>query len=50
VPVQHVRIARATNRLDDVVAFYRDILGLDVLSTFEDDVEKRVWVLVDLVV
>jgi catechol 2,3-dioxygenase-like lactoylglutathione lyase family enzyme len=36
VRVQHVRIARATNRLGDVVAFYRDILGLDVLATFED--------------
>ncbi len=34
--VQHVRIARGTNRLDDVVAFYRDILGLDVLAMFED--------------
>ena len=34
--VQHVRIARSTNRLDEVVAFYRDVLGFDVLSKFED--------------
>ncbi len=34
--MQHVRIARSTTRLGDIVAFYRDILGLDVLATFED--------------
>jgi GNAT superfamily N-acetyltransferase/catechol 2,3-dioxygenase-like lactoylglutathione lyase family enzyme len=34
--VQHVRIARPTQRLGDVVAFYRDIVGLDVLAEFRD--------------
>jgi len=34
--VQHVRIARATNRLDEVAAFYRDVLGFEVLSRFAD--------------
>jgi len=31
-----VRIARPTSRLDEVVAFYRDVLGLDVIDRFQD--------------
>lgn len=31
-----IRIARPTDRLEEVVAFYRDGLGLPVLSAFED--------------
>jgi catechol 2,3-dioxygenase-like lactoylglutathione lyase family enzyme len=33
--VVQIRIARPTNRFDDVVAFYRDGLGLPVLERFE---------------
>lgn len=32
----HLRIARPTDDLDAVVAFYRDGLGFDVLGSFED--------------
>ena len=32
----HVRIARPTDRLDTVVAFYRDGLGFEVLGSFRD--------------
>jgi catechol 2,3-dioxygenase-like lactoylglutathione lyase family enzyme len=32
----NVRFARPTDRLDDVVAFYRDGLGLPVIGGFED--------------
>ena len=31
-----MRVARPTDRLDEVVRFYRDGLGLDVLGSFED--------------
>jgi catechol 2,3-dioxygenase-like lactoylglutathione lyase family enzyme len=31
-----IRIARPTSRLDEVVAFYRDVLGLEVIDTFHD--------------
>lgn len=31
-----IRIARPTSRLDDVIAFYRDVLGLDVIDSFHD--------------
>jgi catechol 2,3-dioxygenase-like lactoylglutathione lyase family enzyme len=31
-----VRIARPTSRLGEVVAFYRDTLGLEVIDRFED--------------
>jgi catechol 2,3-dioxygenase-like lactoylglutathione lyase family enzyme len=34
VPV--LRVARPTSRLDESVAFYRDGLGFDVLTSFED--------------
>lgn len=31
-----MRVARPTDRLDEVVRFYRDGLGLEVLGSFED--------------
>ena len=31
----HLRVARPTDRLDEVVAFYRDGLGFEVLGSFE---------------
>lgn len=34
LPVSQVRIARPTDRLDDVVAFYRDGLGLTEIGSF----------------
>jgi catechol 2,3-dioxygenase-like lactoylglutathione lyase family enzyme len=34
LPVAQVRIARPTDRLDEVVSFYRDGLGLPVITTF----------------
>jgi GNAT superfamily N-acetyltransferase len=34
LPVRHVRIARPTDRLDDVVRFYRDALGLPEIGGF----------------
>lgn len=34
LPVAQVRIARPTDRLDDVVAFYRDLIGLPELYRF----------------
>jgi catechol 2,3-dioxygenase-like lactoylglutathione lyase family enzyme len=36
VGVTALRISRPTDRLDEVVAFYRDALGLSVLFSFED--------------
>lgn len=36
LPVVQVRIARPTNRLPELVRFYRDGVGLEVLGTFED--------------
>ena len=35
-PLRAVRVARHTDRLDAVVAFYRDGLGLPELGRFED--------------
>ena len=35
-PTIKMRVARPTDRLDEVVHFYRDGLGLDVLGSFED--------------
>jgi catechol 2,3-dioxygenase-like lactoylglutathione lyase family enzyme len=35
LPVVQVRIARPTNRLDEVIRFYRDGLGLEVIGSFE---------------
>lgn len=32
----HLRVARPTDHLDAIVAFYRDGLGLSVLGSFED--------------
>lgn len=32
----HLRVARATDHLEEVIRFYRDGLGLDVLASFED--------------
>ena len=34
-PVAQVRIARPTDRLAEVVRFYRDALGLEQISSFE---------------
>src|ERR671926_301968 len=34
-PVTQVRIARPTDRLAEVVRFYRDVLGLEQISSFE---------------
>jgi catechol 2,3-dioxygenase-like lactoylglutathione lyase family enzyme len=31
-----IRVARPTNKLQEVVAFYRDALGLPVIGQFED--------------
>jgi catechol 2,3-dioxygenase-like lactoylglutathione lyase family enzyme len=36
LPVVGVRVARPTDRLEAVVAFYRDGLGLPVIDSFED--------------
>ncbi|MEJ1933315.1 VOC family protein [Nostoc sp. NIES-2111] len=36
VELRHIRIARPTRRLDDVVRFYRDVLGLPVIDSFRD--------------
>lgn len=35
-PGVKMRVARPTDRLDEVVRFYRDGLGLQVLGSFED--------------
>ncbi len=35
LPVRHVRIARPTDRLDEVVRFYRDALGLSEIGRFD---------------
>jgi catechol 2,3-dioxygenase-like lactoylglutathione lyase family enzyme len=35
LPVAQFRIARPTNRLDEIVSFYRDGLGLEVIGSFE---------------
>ena len=35
LPVVRVRVARPTDRLEEVVAFYRDGLGLRVIDSFE---------------
>src|SRR3712207_8663132 len=32
----HLRVARPTDRMDEVVGFYRDGLGFEVLGSFED--------------
>jgi hypothetical protein len=34
-PVLRVRVARPTDRLEEVVAFYRDGVGLQVIGSFE---------------
>jgi catechol 2,3-dioxygenase-like lactoylglutathione lyase family enzyme len=31
-----LRVARPTDRLDDVVRFYRDGLGFEIIATFDD--------------
>jgi len=36
LPTVQFRIARPTNRLDEVVRFYRDGLGLEVIGSFEN--------------
>lgn len=36
LPIVQVRIARHTNQLDKVVAFYRDGLGLQEIASFEN--------------
>ena len=35
LPVVQFRVARPTDRLDEVVRFYRDGLGLEVIGSFE---------------
>jgi catechol 2,3-dioxygenase-like lactoylglutathione lyase family enzyme len=35
LPAVQVRVARPTDRLDDVVRFYRDGLGLRIIGSFE---------------
>lgn len=35
-PIRSVRIARHTLRLDEVVAFYREGIGLEINGSFED--------------
>lgn len=35
LPVVYVRVARPTDRLEEVVAFYRDGIGLSVIDSFE---------------
>ncbi|HEX9069930.1 MAG TPA: VOC family protein [Ktedonobacterales bacterium] len=35
LPVMRVRVARPTDRLDQVVAFYRDGIGLRVIDSFQ---------------
>ena len=32
----HMRVARPTDRMDDILHFYRDGLGLEVIAHFED--------------
>ena len=32
----HLRIARATDHMDDILRFYRDGLGFELISSFED--------------
>jgi catechol 2,3-dioxygenase-like lactoylglutathione lyase family enzyme len=36
LPAVQLRIARPTARLDEVVRFYRDGLGLEIIGSFED--------------
>ena len=36
LPEAHLRVARATDRIDEVIHFYRDGLGFEVLSSFQD--------------
>jgi len=36
LPAVQFRIARPTDKLDEVVRFYRDGLGLEVIGSFED--------------
>src|SRR5215210_5722967 len=36
LPAVQVRFARPTSRLNEVVRFYRDGLGLEVIGSFED--------------
>jgi catechol 2,3-dioxygenase-like lactoylglutathione lyase family enzyme len=36
LPAAQFRIARPTDRLDEVVRFYRDGLGLEIIGSFED--------------
>jgi catechol 2,3-dioxygenase-like lactoylglutathione lyase family enzyme len=35
-PEIQIRVARPTDRLEEVIGFYRDGLGLEVLGSFED--------------
>lgn len=32
----HLRVARPTDHMDEIVSFYRDGLGLDVIASFQD--------------
>lgn len=36
LPAAHLRVARATDNIPEVLRFYRDGLGFDVLGHFED--------------
>lgn len=35
-PVVRVRVARPTDRLEEIIAFYRDGIGLSIIDTFQD--------------
>lgn len=34
--IPHLRVARATDRMEEIVRFYRDGLGLAVIGSFQD--------------
>jgi len=36
VTIEHLRIARATNRLTEMVAFYRELFEFEIVGSFED--------------
>lgn len=37
LPITRIRIARPTDRLTEVTAFYRDVIGLEVIGGWIDD-------------
>lgn len=34
--VPHLRVARPTDRMDEIIEFYRDGLGLEIIASFQD--------------